>query len=145
MGIAGTDALSASIRSTTFAVGSGLALVATLWFLLHEYRDRSPPLLAAWRAFLHDASLLEHHEIAVQRALREVGPDRIVNVHGSDLTAFHSSGLPRYMGLRAVADAMAREGISRGIVVGHSMGGLVICKASELVPARIADALLADG
>lgn len=33
-------------------------------------------------------------------------PDRIVNVHGSDLTDSHSPGLPRYMGLRAVADAI---------------------------------------
>ena len=39
---------------------------------------------------------------------------------------------------RAVADAMAREGVSRGMVVGHSMGGVVIPKAAELVPARVA-------
>jgi len=38
----------------------------------------------------------------------------------------------------AVADAMAREGVSRGIVVGHSMGGLVIPKVAELAPARVA-------
>jgi pimeloyl-ACP methyl ester carboxylesterase len=37
-----------------------------------------------------------------------------------------------------VADAMALEGISRGIVVGHSMSGLVIPKAAELAPARVA-------
>jgi transglutaminase-like putative cysteine protease len=35
-----------------FAVGSGIALLATLWFLLHEHRDRSPPLLRAWRDFV---------------------------------------------------------------------------------------------
>ncbi len=39
---------------------------------------------------------------------------------------------------RAVADTMALEGVSRGIVVGHSMGGLVIPKAAELAPARVA-------
>jgi pimeloyl-ACP methyl ester carboxylesterase len=39
---------------------------------------------------------------------------------------------------RAVADLMAREGISRGIVVGHSMGGIVIPKAAELAPGRVA-------
>jgi pimeloyl-ACP methyl ester carboxylesterase len=38
---------------------------------------------------------------------------------------------------RTVADAMARAGISRGIVVGHSMGGMVIPKVAELVPARV--------
>jgi transglutaminase-like putative cysteine protease len=35
-----------------FAVGSGVALLATLWFLLHAHRDRSPPLLRAWRSFV---------------------------------------------------------------------------------------------
>jgi pimeloyl-ACP methyl ester carboxylesterase len=39
---------------------------------------------------------------------------------------------------RAVADAMAQAGVSRGLVVGHSMGGLVIPKAAELAPARVA-------
>jgi len=34
-----------------FGAGSALALLLTLWFLLHEHRDRSPPLVAAWRAF----------------------------------------------------------------------------------------------
>jgi len=39
---------------------------------------------------------------------------------------------------RTVADAMALEGISRGVLVGHSMGGLVIPKAAELASARVA-------
>jgi pimeloyl-ACP methyl ester carboxylesterase len=39
---------------------------------------------------------------------------------------------------QAVAEAMAREGVSRGIVVGHSMGGIVIPKAAELCPGRVA-------
>jgi pimeloyl-ACP methyl ester carboxylesterase len=39
---------------------------------------------------------------------------------------------------RAVADAMIQAGVARGIVVGHSMGGMVIPKVAELVPARIA-------
>ena len=39
---------------------------------------------------------------------------------------------------RAVADVMAREGVSRGILVGHSMGGPVIQKAAELARERIA-------
>ncbi|MBI1960068.1 MAG: alpha/beta fold hydrolase [Candidatus Rokubacteria bacterium] len=39
---------------------------------------------------------------------------------------------------RAVADAMAREGVGRGIVVGHSMGGIVIPKVAELCPGRVA-------
>ena len=39
---------------------------------------------------------------------------------------------------RAVADAMAHAGVSRAVLVGHSMGGLVIAKAAELCPQRIA-------
>lgn len=38
----------------------------------------------------------------------------------------------------AVADVMAREGVSRGMLVGHSMGGIVIPRAAELVPTRVA-------
>jgi pimeloyl-ACP methyl ester carboxylesterase len=39
---------------------------------------------------------------------------------------------------RAVADAMAQEGVSRGVLVGHSMAGLVLAKAAELAASRIA-------
>ena len=39
---------------------------------------------------------------------------------------------------RAVADAMIQAGIARGIVVGHSMAGVVIPKVAELVPTRVA-------
>jgi pimeloyl-ACP methyl ester carboxylesterase len=39
---------------------------------------------------------------------------------------------------QAVADAMIQGGVARGIVVGHSMGGVVIPKVAELVPARVA-------
>lgn len=38
---------------------------------------------------------------------------------------------------RAVADVMIQAGVARGIVVGHSMGGMVIPKVAELVPARV--------
>lgn len=34
---------------TAFGVGSALALALTFWFLLHEHRDRSHPLIRAWR------------------------------------------------------------------------------------------------
>jgi transglutaminase-like putative cysteine protease len=37
---------------TAFGVGSALALALTLWFLLHEHRDRSHPLIRAWRVFI---------------------------------------------------------------------------------------------
>ncbi len=38
---------------------------------------------------------------------------------------------------RAVADAMARESVSRAVLVGHSMAGIVIPKAAELAPERV--------
>ncbi len=39
---------------------------------------------------------------------------------------------------RAVADAMSQAGLHRAVVVGHSMGGVVIPKVAELVPGRVA-------
>jgi len=56
--------------------------------------------------------------------------------HGRRAAEVHRAGVEAYG--RAVANAMALEGISRGIVVGHSMGGLVIPKAAELAPGRVA-------
>jgi pimeloyl-ACP methyl ester carboxylesterase len=56
--------------------------------------------------------------------------------HGRRAAEVGRAGVEAYG--RAVANAMALEGISRGIVVGHSMGGLVIPKAAELTPARVA-------
>jgi pimeloyl-ACP methyl ester carboxylesterase len=38
---------------------------------------------------------------------------------------------------RAAADAAIQAGFSRVIVVGHSMGGVVIPKVAELIPARV--------
>ena len=48
----GVDEADAWQLVVAFAVGTGLALLATLWFLLHAHRDRSPPLLRAWRRFV---------------------------------------------------------------------------------------------
>lgn len=47
----GIDEAEAWQLVTAFAIGSGIALLATLWFLVHEHRDLSPPLVRAWRAF----------------------------------------------------------------------------------------------
>jgi len=38
---------------------------------------------------------------------------------------------------RAVADAAIQAGFSRAVLVGHSMAGLVIPRAAELIPARL--------
>jgi len=48
----GIDEANAWQLVVAFAAGSGIALVITLWFLLHAHRDRSPPLLRAWRSFV---------------------------------------------------------------------------------------------
>jgi pimeloyl-ACP methyl ester carboxylesterase len=55
--------------------------------------------------------------------------------HGRRASEVRHAGVEAYG--HAVANAMALEGISRGIVVGHSMAGLVIPKAAELAPARV--------
>src|SRR5712692_10882464 len=55
--------------------------------------------------------------------------------HGRRAAEMRRASVASYAG--AVADALAAEGMSRAIVVGHSMGGLVIPKAAELAPARI--------
>lgn len=75
----------------------------------------------------------------VARRLESKG-HRVITVdlpgHGRRAAEVRQASIGAYA--RAVADAMARDGISRGIVVGHSMAGVVIPKAAELVPERIA-------
>jgi pimeloyl-ACP methyl ester carboxylesterase len=56
--------------------------------------------------------------------------------HGRRAAEFRRAGAEAYG--HAVAEAMAQAGVSRAVLVGHSMGGLVIAKASELCPERIA-------
>ena len=56
--------------------------------------------------------------------------------HGRRAAEVRTAGAESYG--RAVADAMAQAGVSRAVLVGHSMGGLVIAKAAELVSQRIA-------
>ena len=47
----GIDEAEAWQLVAAFGIGSALALSLTLWFLLREHRDRSHPLIQAWRAF----------------------------------------------------------------------------------------------
>lgn len=56
--------------------------------------------------------------------------------HGRRAAEVRRAGAEAYG--RAVADAMAAAGVSRAVLVGHSMGGLVIAKAAEMIPQRIA-------
>lgn len=56
--------------------------------------------------------------------------------HGRRVSEHARASVVNYA--RAVVDAMALEGISRGIVVGHSMGGLVIPKVADLASERVA-------
>lgn len=55
--------------------------------------------------------------------------------HGRRAAQVRHAGVEAYG--RAVANAMALQGISRAVLVGHSMGGLVIPKAAELTGARV--------
>ncbi len=56
--------------------------------------------------------------------------------HGRRAHERHRASVDGYA--RAVADAMIQAGIDRATLVGHSMGGVVIQRAAELVTARIA-------
>jgi pimeloyl-ACP methyl ester carboxylesterase len=56
--------------------------------------------------------------------------------HGRRVAEYVRASVTGYS--RSVMDGMALEGISRGIVVGHSMGGLVIPKVAELARDRVA-------
>lgn len=76
----------------------------------------------------------EVRERLAAKGHRIVAPD--LPGHGRRAAEARRASVATYA--RAVADAMALEGVSRGIVVGHSMGGVVISKVAELVPGRIA-------
>jgi pimeloyl-ACP methyl ester carboxylesterase len=56
--------------------------------------------------------------------------------HGRRAAEVRRAGITAYA--EAVAQAMALGGVSRAILVGHSMGGIVISKVAELAPQRIA-------
>ena len=56
--------------------------------------------------------------------------------HGRRAHEYAKASVVNYA--RAVVDTMALEGVSRGIVVGHSLAGLVIPKVAELAPERVA-------
>lgn len=74
----------------------------------------------------------------LERHLRRAG-HRVLAVdlpgHGRRAHEWRRASVAAYA--RAVADAMALEGLSRAFVVGHSMGGVVIPKVAELVETRV--------
>lgn len=65
---------------------------------------------------------------------RVVAPD--LPGHGRRAHERHRASVLAYA--RAVADAMIQAGVIDAVVVGHSMGGIVIPKVAELVEARVA-------
>jgi pimeloyl-ACP methyl ester carboxylesterase len=69
-----------------------------------------------------------------RRGHQVIAPD--LPGHGRRAAEVRQASVATYA--RAVASAMAQAGVSRGIVVGHSMAGLVIPKAAELAPRRVA-------
>jgi len=69
----------------------------------HDYDMETVDLL---RVFKPEIALLSGYLFVLTAPMLRALPGRIVNVHGSDLTAVDSSGLPRYPGLRAVSDAI---------------------------------------
>ena len=109
----GIDEAQAWQLVTAFGIGSVLALALTLWFLLRQHRDRSPPLVQAWRVLVRrlrragwikepsEPPLSFAHRVAGQ--LTANGPD-LMSVSqrysdwryaGSDLTDEEQSALIR--------------------------------------------------
>ncbi|MFQ5521482.1 MAG: alpha/beta fold hydrolase, partial [Candidatus Methylomirabilia bacterium] len=78
-----------------------------------------------WEAVAEELSARGHRVVAMD-----------LPGHGRRAREYARASVGSYT--RAVLDAMALEGISRGIVVGHSMAGLVIPKVAELAPDRVA-------
>lgn len=68
------------------------------------------------------------------RGHRVIAPD--LPGHGRRASEYPKASVANYA--RTVVEAMALEGISRAIVVGHSIAGAVIPKVAELAPARVA-------
>ncbi len=67
------------------------------------YDRTTAELLRAWRP---DLVLLSSYLFLLTETVLEAFPDRIVNVHGSDLARTGPDGRPLYAGLRAVRDAI---------------------------------------
>ena len=68
-----------------------------------EYDERTADRLAG---FDLDLVLLSSYLYVLTRPMLDAFPDRIYNVHGSDLLETNLGGAPRYPGLRAVRDAI---------------------------------------
>jgi pimeloyl-ACP methyl ester carboxylesterase len=89
--------------------------------------------------FVHGMSHGAWHWQPLQRRLEHDG-HRVLALdlpgHGRRAHEWRRASVEAYA--RAVADAMALAGVSRGVVVGHSMAGAVIPKVAELATARVA-------
>jgi folate-dependent phosphoribosylglycinamide formyltransferase PurN len=71
--------------------------------LRREYDRELAAVLSASRP---DLLLLSSCLYVVTRPLLDAFAGRVVNIHGSDLTVRDADGAPKYLGLRAVADAI---------------------------------------
>jgi folate-dependent phosphoribosylglycinamide formyltransferase PurN len=74
---------------------------------LSTRRDYDAVTVRLLRPFAPDALLLSSYLLIATQPLLEAWPDRIVNVHGSDLARTGPEGRPLYRGLRAVRDAIS--------------------------------------
>jgi folate-dependent phosphoribosylglycinamide formyltransferase PurN len=96
---AGVPVIAHPIRPFYRKRGAGLTDMA----VRRDYDRRTVHLLAILKPEL---LFLSSYLYILTEPVLQALPDRIVNVHGSDLAERDSSGLPRYTGLRAVADAI---------------------------------------
>jgi formyltetrahydrofolate hydrolase len=111
-----------------------------------EYDAETLSLLAPHRP---DVLALSSYLFILTDPVLESYPERIVNVHGSDLTSRDGAGRPRYVGLRSVRDAIfAGERATRAtahLVTGVLDDGPILARSGPFpVSPMVADAVV-DG
>jgi folate-dependent phosphoribosylglycinamide formyltransferase PurN len=107
-----------------------------------EYDEELVKVLSVYDA---DLVLLSGYLFRVTPPLLDAFGGRVVNVHGSDLTRLGTDGLPRYLGLRAIRDAVfAGEGETRAtahwVTDEIDLGPPIARSPAFPVPQRLRDA-----
>jgi phosphoribosylglycinamide formyltransferase-1 len=101
------------------------------------------------RRYRPDLIVLAGYLLLVTRPMLEAYPQRIINVHHSDLALRNASGRPRYPGLRAVRDAiLAGEPETRStahLVTEELDGGPILLRSRAYRVPEIARWALAAG
>jgi folate-dependent phosphoribosylglycinamide formyltransferase PurN len=116
---------------------------------LSTRRDYDAVTVELLRPFAPDALLLSSYLLIATDPLLAAWPDRIVNVHGSDLARTGPDGRPLYPGLRAARDAIcAGESETRAtahIVTERLDDGPILLRSPAFLVAHFVRQLREDG